>query len=329
MKAWIVKQWCEPAGMQFEEVATPAPRAKQVRVKVEAAALNFLDTLIIKGQYQFKPPFPFTPGVEVAGTIEAVGEGSRFKPGMRVCGNISTGGYATHALLDDGAVAPIPDNLDFASASALPIVYPTAHLCLKDAGRMQPGETVLVHAGAGGVGLAAIQLAKAWGAGKILATAGSAAKLKVCLDEGADAAFDYSIPGKEDAWVDQVKEATGGKGADIIIDMVGGRIAEQSMRVLNWRGRFIVVGFAGGTIPSLAANRLLLKAASAIGVFWGETAKREPATVQTVFGDLFRLLAEGKIKPVVTNTYKLSNAPQAMIDLATRKTFGKVVLVPD
>ena len=172
-------------------------------------------------------------------------------------------------------------------------------------------------------------MARAWGAGKILATAGGAAKLKVCLDEGADAAFDYSVPGKEDAWVDQVKEATGGKGADIIIDMVGGRIAEQSLRVLNWRGRFIVVGFAGGTIPNLPANRLLLKAASATGVFWGETAKREPKTVQAIFADLFGLLAQGKIKPVVTNTYKLSNAPQAMIDLATRKTFGKVVLVPD
>ncbi len=329
MKAWMVKQWCEPHEMQFEDIATPEPGTKQVRVKVEAAALNFLDTLIIKGQYQVKPPFPFTPGVEVAGTIEAVGADSMWKPGMRVCGNIGTGGYATHAILDDRSVAPLPDNLSFAEGSAVPIVYPTAHLCLKDAGRMQPGETVLVHAGAGGVGLAAIQLARAWGAGKILATAGGAAKLKVCLDAGADAAFDYAVPGKEDAWVDQVKEATGGKGADIIIDMVGGRIAEQSMRVLNWRGRFIVVGFAGGTIPNLAANRLLLKSASAIGVFWGETAKREPKTVQAVFGDLFALLAQGKIKPVVTNSYKLSNAPQAMIDLATRKTWGKVVLIPD
>ena len=329
MKAWVVKQWCEPHEMQFEELPTPEPGPGQVRVKVEAAALNFLDTLIIKGQYQVKPPFPFTPGVEVSGIIEAVGPGSMWKPGMRVCGNISTGGYATHAILDDRAVAPLPDNLSFAEGAAVPIVYPTAHLCLKDAGRMQAGETVLVHAGAGGVGTAAIQLARAWGAGKILATAGGAAKLKVCLDEGADAAFDYAGVGNEDAWVDQVKEATGGKGADIIIDMVGGRVAEQSMRVLNWRGRFIVVGFAGGTIPNLPANRLLLKAASAIGVFWGETAKREPNTVKAVFADLFGLLKEGKIKPVVTSSYKLSNAPQAMIDLATRKTWGKVVLVPD
>ena len=325
MKAWVVKQWCEPEGMSFEEVPTPNPSSKQVRVKVEAAALNFLDTLIIKGQYQVKPPFPFTPGVEVAGTIEAVGEGSLWKPGMRVCGNLGTGGYATHAILDDAAVAPIPDTLTFAEASALPIVYPTAHLCLKDAGRMQAGETVLVHAGAGGVGLAAIQLARTWGAGKIIATAGGAEKLAVCKAHGADFAFDYAT----DAWVDQVKEATGGKGADIIIDMVGGKIAENSLRVLAWRGRFIVVGFAGGTIPNLPANRLLLKAASAIGVFWGETVRREPQTAMAVFQDLFQLLSHGKFKPVISSTYKLSQAPQAMIALATRQTHGKVVLVPD
>ena len=325
MKAWVVKQWCEPNGMSFEEVPTPNPSSKQVRVKVEAAALNFLDTLIIKGQYQVKPPFPFTPGVEVAGTIEAVGEGSLWKPGMRVCGNLGTGGYATHAILDDAAVAPIPDTLTFAEASALPIVYPTAHLCLKDAGRMQAGETVLVHAGAGGVGLAAIQLARTWGAGKIIATAGGAEKLAVCKAHGADFAFDYAT----DAWVDQVKEATGGKGADIIIDMVGGKIAENSLRVLAWRGRFIVVGFAGGTIPNLPANRLLLKAASAIGVFWGETVRREPQTAMAVFQDLFQLLSHGKFKPVISSTYKLSQAPQAMIALATRQTHGKVVLVPD
>jgi NADPH2:quinone reductase len=325
MKAWIVNQWCEPHAMKFEAVPDPQPGPAQVRVKVAAAALNFLDTLMIRGQYQVKPPFPFTPGVEVAGIIDAVGADSVLKPGMRVCGNVPTGGYATHAILDDAAAAPIPANLSFAEGAALPIVYPTAHLCLKDAGRMQPGETVLVHAGAGGVGLAAIQLARAWGAGKIFATAGGAAKLKVCRDHGADDAWDYAT----DAWVDQLKAATAGRGADIIIDMVGGRVAEQSMRVLNWRGRFIVVGFAGGSIPNLPANRLLLKSASAIGVFWGEMSRREPALAKAIYQDLFGLLSAGKIKPVVTSTYKLSDAPQAMIDLATRKTYGKVVLVPD
>ena len=325
MKAWVVNQWCEPQEMRLEELPTPQPGPGQVRVKVEAAALNFLDTLMIGGRYQVKPHFPFTPGVEVAGLIEAVGENSRFKPGMRVCGNLPTGGYASHAILEDRSVAPIPDNLGYAEGSALPIVYPTAHACLRDAGRLQPGETVLVHAGAGGVGLAGIQLAKVWGAGRIIATAGSADKLAVCKAHGADEAYDYG----SEAWVDQVKQTTGGKGADIIIDMVGGNIAESSLRLLAWRGRLIIVGFAGGTIPNLPANRLLLKSASAIGVFWGETVKREPETARAVFADLFDLLAQGKIKPVISHRYKLSEAPQAMLDLAGRKTHGKVVLVPD
>jgi len=325
MKAWVVKEWCEPGEMRFEELPTPVPGPRQVLVKVEASALNFLDTLMIRGKYQVKPPLPFTPGVEMAGVIEAVGAGSRFAPGQRVCGNVGTGGYATHAILADAAAAPIPDQLSFAEGAALPIVYPTAHLCLQDAGRLRPGETVLVHAGAGGVGLAALQLARVWGAGKIIATAGGAEKLAVCKAHGADFAFDYGT----DAWVDQVKEVTGGNGADIIIDMVGGKIAESSLRLLAWRGRLIIVGFAGGTIPSLPANRLLLKAASAIGVFWGETVKREPQTARAVFEDLFGLLARGKIRPVVSSAYQLADAPRAMVDLETRKTYGKVVLLPD
>jgi NADPH:quinone reductase len=325
MKSWVVKQWCEPHQMEFLESASPAPAERQVLVKVEAAALNFLDTLIIGGKYQFKPAFPFTPGVEVAGVIEAVGEESMWKPGMRVCGNLQTGGYATHAVLDDFAVAPLPPNVGFAEGAALPIVYPTAHLCLKDAGRMKPGETVLVHAGAGGVGLAAIQLARAWGAGSIIATAGSADKLAVCKAQGADHAFNYN----DGAWVEQVKAVTNGRGADIIIDMVGGSVAELSLKVMNWRARLVVVGFAGGTIPNLPANRFLLKAASAVGVFWGETAKREPETAKMVFADLFGLLSQNKIMPVVSARYPLSQAPQAMLDLAGRKTHGKVVLIPD
>lgn len=324
MKAWIVKEWCEPEQMEFAELPTPEPGEGEVRVKVAAAALNFLDTLMVRGRYQVKPPFPFTPGVEVAGTIEAVAPGSRFSPGMRVCGTLSHGGYATHAIMREVAVAPIPQTLDFAEAAAIPIVYPTAHLCLRDAGRMQAGETVLVHAGAGGVGLAAIQLARAWGAGRILATAGGPDKLAVCREHGADEAWDYA----SDAWVEQVKNATAGKGADIIIDMVGGQVAEGSLRALAWRGRLIVVGFAGGTIPNLAANRLLLKSASAIGVFWGETVKREPQLARSVFDDLFGLLAAGKIRPVISHRYPLSEAPQAMADLANRKTYGKVVLLP-
>ena len=323
MKAWIVKQWCEPAGMQFEEIATPAPRAKQVRVKVEAAALNFLDTLIIKGQYQFKPPFPFTPGVEVAGTIEAVGEGSRFKPGMRVCGNISTGGYATHALLDDGAVAPIPDNLDFASASALPIVYPTAHLCLKDAGRMQAGATVLVHAGAGGVGSAAIQLAKAHGC-TVIATAGGPDKVAVCERLGADLAIDY----RAGDFVDEVKQFTNARGVDVVYDPVGGDTYDRSTKVIAWEGRILIIGFTSGRIAGAKTNHLLVKNYAVVGVHWGAYAKHDPERNVIIHDDLLMLYADGKIDPLISEVIGLANAPAALARLGDRGTTGKIVVRP-
>lgn len=323
MKAWVVRQWCEPDQMSFEDLPVPEPGPGQFRVKVAAAALNFLDTLMIAGKYQVKPPFPFTPGVELAGTVDAVGVGSRWQVGAPVACSVATGGYAEYAIVDDGKATPVPPGVDLAAAATMPVVYPTAHLCLRDAGRMKPGETVLVLAAAGGVGLAAIQLARAWGAGRVIAAAGGQDKLAICAQYGADALIDYS--GKD--WVDAVK-AIAPKGVDIVIDMVGGEEAEQGLRLLGWRGRFIVVGFAGGTIPKLPANRLLLNSASAIGVFWGATSQREPELAQRVYAELFELLAQGRIRPILTRRYPLADAPQAMKDLAGRRTTGKVVLVP-
>jgi NADPH2:quinone reductase len=213
--------------------------------------------------------------------------------------------------------------VDLAVAATMPVVYPTAHLCLQDAGRMKPGETVLILAAAGGVGLAAIQLAKAWGAGRVIAAAGDEAKLAICAEYGADSMVNY----RRSDWVDTVK-AIAPKGVDVVIDMVGGDEAEQALRVLAWRARFIVVGFAGGTIPKLPANRLLLNSASAIGVFWGATSQREPELAKRVHAELFGMLAAGRIKPILTKRYPLAEAPQAMKDLAERRTAGKVVLVP-
>jgi NADPH2:quinone reductase len=323
MKAWVVREWCKPDQMSFEEVPLPEPGPGQVRVKVGAAALNFLDTLMIEGKYQVKPPFPFTPGVEIAGVVDAVGEGCTLAVGASVAANIGTGGYAEYAIAAEAKTALLPDGVDHAVAATMPIVYPTAHLCLKDAGRMKPGETVLILAAAGGVGLAAIQLAKAWGAGRIIAAAGGEDKLKICEEYGADSLVDY----RRKDWVDQVK-AIAPKGVDIVIDMVGGEEAEQGVRTLAWRGRFIVVGFAGGTIPKIPANRLLLNAASAIGVFWGGLTQREPEMAREVYADLFGMLGRGEIRPILTKRYTLADAPQAMKDLAARKTTGKVVLVP-
>lgn len=323
MKAWVVREWCKPDQMSLEEVPLPEPGPGQVRLKVGAAALNFLDTLMIEGKYQVKPPFPFTPGVEVAGVVDAVGEGCRLKVGDAIAASIGTGGYAEYAIADEPKTALLPDGVDLAVAATMPIVYPTAHLCLKDAGRMKPGETVLILAAAGGVGLAAIQLAKAWGAGRVIAAAGGEDKLKICAEYGADSLVDY----RRRDWVDQVK-AIAPKGVDIVIDMVGGEEAEQGVRTLAWRGRFIVVGFAGGTIPKIPANRLLLNAASAIGVFWGGLTQREPELAREVYADLFGMLGRNEIKPILTKRYPLADAPQAMHDLAARKTTGKVVLVP-
>ncbi|MCL4745173.1 MAG: NADPH:quinone oxidoreductase family protein [Burkholderiaceae bacterium] len=323
MKAWVVRQWCEPQQMSFEDLPLPQPGKGEVRVKVAAAALNFLDTLMIRGKYQVQPEFPFTPGVELSGTVDAVGEGCRLEPGTAVAGNVSTGGYAEYAIVAESNLAPLPEGVDMAVAATMPVVYPTAHLCLRDAANMAEGETVLILAAAGGVGLAAIQLAKAWKAGRIIAAAGGKAKLATCAEFGADTLIDYN----DKDWAEQVK-ALAPKGVDIVIDMVGGEYAKQGLRLLGWRGRFVVVGFAGGTIPKLAANRLLLNQARAIGVFWGGTALREPRLAQQVFADLFAMLARGAIRPILTARYPLAEAPRAMDDLAGRRTTGKVVLIP-
>ncbi len=321
MKAWQVTQWCTPEQMAWVDLPLPQPGAGQVRVKVAAAALNFLDTLMIQGKYQFKPEFPFTPGVEFSGVVEAVGEGVQIPVGTAVAGQTQTGAFAEYLITSAKQVAPLPPGTNMTLAATIPIVYPTAHLALKDSGHLKEGETVLITAAAGGVGLAAIQLAKAWGAGKIIAVAGGADKIDICKGHGATHGFDYNVP----TWVDQAK-AVIPDGADIIIDMVGGEVAEKCFKLMAWRSRFVVVGFAGGAIPAMPLNRLLLKSATASGVFWGAVATKEPKFAQQVFADLFGLLAQGKIQPIANHTYPLAQAPQAMLDLASRKTTGKVIL---
>ncbi len=323
MKAWQVTQWGGPDEMKFVDLPLPTPGPGQVRVKVAAAALNFLDTLMIQGKYQVKPPFPFTPGVEFSGVIDAVGDGVKLMLGTPVAGQTQTGAYAEYLLTDARQVFPLHPSVDLAVAATMPIVYPTAHLALQDSGRLKAGETVLITAAAGGVGLAAIALAKAWGAGKIIAVAGGNEKLAICKEHGATETYNYN----DANWAEAIKAANP-EGADIIIDMVGDQVAEKCFKLIGWRGRFIVVGFAGGAIPAMPLNRLLLKSASAAGVFWGAVATKEPKFAQTVFADLFKLLSEGKILPIVNHSYALSDAPQAMKDLAARKTTGKVILKP-
>lgn len=322
MRAWQVREWCEPEGMEWNEVAAPVPGPGQVRIRNRAAALNFFDILQIQGRYQVKPPFPFTPGAEVAGEIDAVGHGADvWTPGDRVLAISDGAGFAEQTVVDAKKVFRIPEGMNWAEAAAFPIVYQTSHFALKDRAGLQPGEWLLVHAGASGVGMSAIQLGRAMGA-RVIATAGSEEKLRFAERQGAEFGLDYGNP----AWVDEVKKLTGGRGADVIYDPVGGDVFDQSTKCIASGGRLLVIGFAGGRIPSIAANRILLKNISVVGVFWGGQVKANPGYPAEAHAALAGLYARGGIRPEVSRTWPLSRLPEAMKALADRQVLGKAVL---
>ena len=322
MRAWQVSEYCEPEGMHLAEIDAPQPGPGEVRVRNRAAALNFFDILQIQGKYQIKPPFPFTPGAEIAGVVDAVGEGvTEWRTGDRVIGLPGGGGFAEQSIVDQSKIFRVPQGMDWALAAAFPIVYQTSYLALKDRGHLRAGEWLLVHAGASGVGMSAIQLGKAFGE-RVIATAGSREKLDFALRQGADHALEYASEG----WVDQVKKITGGRGADVIYDPVGGDVFDLSTKCIAPEGRLLVIGFASGRIPSIAANRILLKNISVIGVFWGGHTKEHPSYLTETQAALERLWDEGKIRPEVSNTWPLAELPQAMQALAARKVLGKAVL---
>ncbi len=321
MKAWQVSQWCEPEEMKLAEIPRPEPGPGLLLIKNAAAALNFFDLLLVQGKYQSKPPFPFTPGSEVAGTIEAIGpEVTGFSLGDRVQA-ITSGGYAEYTLASASRTFRIPDAMSFAEAAAMPVIYQTAYLALKQRGQLKAGEWLLVHAAAGGVGSAALQIGRSLGA-RLIATAGSQEKLDFCLSQGANYALNY----RDESWVDKVKEITGGRGADVIYDPVGGEIFDLSTKCLAVEGRLLIIGFAGGRIPSITANRILFKNISVVGCYWGGYLEHFPDFLAQVQAELFQMYEAGQIKPVVSQTYPLPDAPAAMRALAERRTYGKVVL---
>ena len=323
MKAWQVTEWCEPEGMHCNDIPIPRPGPGQILIKTHAAALNFFDILQVQGKYQVKPPFPFTPGAEVAGTIESVGEGvTGFAAGDRVLAMVSQGGFAEYVISEPNRTFRIPGQLDFAAAAAFPIVYQTSYFGLVTRGLLQAGEWLLVHAGASGVGMSAIQIGKAIGA-KVIATAGSDEKLQFAREQGADIAITYNDP----SWVDAVKKATAGRGANVIYDPVGGDAFDLSSKCIASEGRHLVIGFASGRIPSLAANRALLKNMSLVGVFWGGYVAEHPGYVAEAHHALAAMVEAGTICPRVAKTYTLAECPQALRDLANRKVTGKAVLV--
>lgn len=325
MRTWRVHELGEPIDvMRLDEVERPEPGPGEVAIDVAAAALNFPDVLLCRGEYQEKPPLPFTPGVELAGTVRSVGQGViSFAPGQRVLAgpNFPWGGLTETTIAREGAVSSIPDTMPFDAASGLKVTYQTGHVALHHRARIQPGETLLVHAGAGGVGSAAIQLGLAAGA-RVFATAGGAEKVEVCRKLGAEIAIDYTA---ED-FVQIVKDATGGEGADVIYDPVGGDVFDRSTKCIAFEGRLLVIGFTSGRHPEARANHVLIKNYSVVGVHWGLYSRKRPEVPRETHVELMRLYEEGLIDPLISKIVPFEDAPSALAALGGRGTVGKVVV---
>jgi NADPH2:quinone reductase len=324
MRAIVVDRWMDPSELRVREAPDPRLTPNGVLIEVRAAGCNFFDTLIVQGRYQVKPEFPFTPGGELAGVVRAVGgDVSGIRVGDRVLSSGNTGGFAELAVADARAVQVLPDGMSFDEGAALPIIYPTSYAGLVYRGDLRPGETLLVHAAAGGVGVAAVQIGRALGA-RVIATAGGREKCEIALREGAHAAIDY----RSEDFVERVLEQTGGRGADVIYDSVGGDITDKSLKCIAWNGRLVIIGFASGQIPEIAANRILLKNIAVTGLHWSAYAEKEPGRAADCFRALFQLYARGQIAPVIYRRYKLDEVPTALAALAGRETFGKVIIEP-
>jgi NADPH2:quinone reductase len=324
MKAMVATRWGEPSELEYTDVPDPRPGPGQVLVETRAIGCNFPDILMIQGKYQVKPPPPFSPGHEIAGVVRSVGPGvTAVRPGQRVIANLEWGGYAERAVVTAERVYPIPDAMPFDHAAAFFVVYQTGYSALVRRAALQPGEWLLVHGAAGGVGLAAVQLGKALGA-RVIATAGTPEKLEVARQSGADVLVDY----RTEDWIERVKAVTGGEGADVIYDPVGGDVFDGSTKCIAFEGRLLTIGFAGGRIPTVAVNRLLLKNISVVGVHWGYYQRRGSPLVQEWMDALLKLYGQDRIHPVIYRTYPLREAADALRALAARESYGKVVLSP-
>jgi NADPH2:quinone reductase len=316
MRAWRLHELGEPKDvLHLEDVPEPEPGPGEVLIDVAAAALNFPDILLCRGQYQEKPPLPFTPGVEVAGTIAGTGQRVLAAPSFR------TGGLTERTVASTANTYPIPDTMPMESAAALMITYQTGHVALHRRANLQPGETLLVHAGAGGVGSAAVQLGLAAQA-KVIATAGGPDKVEVCRKLGAHVVIDY----RAEDFVDKVKEATDGRGADVIYDPVGGDTFDRSRKCIAFEGRILVIGFTSGRIPEAPANHVLIKNYSVVGVHWGLYNRLMPEVPRQIHEDLIRLYQEGSIDPLVSQVLPMEQAPEALAALGSRGTVGKIVV---
>jgi NADPH:quinone reductase len=322
MKALLVHAWGEPSDMKLTELPDLKAAAGQIVIDVKAVGVNFPDILMIQGKYQIKPPFPFAPGAEIAGLVREVGSGvSKVKPGDRVLAMVPYGAYATQVSAFEPQVYKIPDAMPFEHAAAFTIVYHTSYFALVYRAPVQEGQTVLVHGAAGGVGVSAVQIAKALGA-RVLATAGSAEKREFAKAQGADLVFDS----RDNGWVEQVLKATNNRGADHIYDPVGGDVFDLSLKCIAFSGNLHVIGFASGTIPNCAMNRVLLKNISLVGLHWGAYQLKDPAKVPEAMAALFAMYEKGQLPVQIGKTFPLESAVEALAEVSSRRVQGKVVL---
>jgi NADPH2:quinone reductase len=325
MKAILCKEFCTPEQLVYEDVAPKEPGPGEVVVHVHACGINFPDSLIIQGKYQLKPPFPFSPGVELAGVIHKVGAGvTGLAPGMRVLGHPMSGAFAEEVVVEANRIFPIPDAMDFVDGAAFLIAYGTSYHALKDRGQLKPGETLLVLGAAGGIGLTAVELGNIMGA-KVIAAASTPEKLALCKEYGAHELINYTT---EDLRA-RIKDVTGGRGIDLIYDPVGGQFTEPALRSLAYKGRLLVLGFAGGDIPKIPLNLTLLKTVSIVGAYWGPSIDADPEQTAINMAELFAFYEQGRIRPQVQMTVPLRDAGKAITHVAGRKAMGKVVLVTE
>jgi NADPH2:quinone reductase len=322
MKAVLCKTLDGPDALKLADLPDPSPGPGEAVVRVKAIALNFFDTLITRGKYQYKPELPFSPGGELAGVVEAVGAGvSDLKPDQRVCGYLGYGAASEKVVAKAEVLLPIPDSVSDEAAAGVTITYGTAIHGLKDRGQLQAGETVAVLGASGGAGLAAVEIAKLMGA-RVIAAASSAEKLEICRQHGADALLNYDTADLKQG----LRDLTDGRGVDVIYDCVGDKYAEPALRSIAWGGRFLVIGFAAGQIPKIPINLTLLKSCSIVGVFWGEAARRDPKAHRANMQQVLAWVAEGRLKPHVHATYPLARTAEAIKSLETRRVTGKVIV---
>lgn len=322
MKAILCKAYGLPSSLVLEDIESPKPKEKEVLVSLKACGVNFPDTLIIQGLYQFKPPLPFTPGSDIAGIVKEVGsEVKHLKVGDEVFGFVPYGGFAEEVIVPSNACFPKPPSMDFPTAASFLLAYGTSYHALKDRAQLKEGETLLVLGASGGVGLAAVELGKLMGA-KVIAAASSDDKLALCKEYGADETINYETEDLKN----RIKELTDGKGVDVVYDPVGGHYSEAALRSMAWEGRFLVVGFAAGEIPKIPLNLTLLKGCSIVGVFWGSFAMKTPKKNMVNTMELMQWYSEGKLKPHIHGIYPLAETSKALEEMMNRQVKGKVVI---